>query len=875
MKAKKKHKTELQSAAEIESSSGKYLFLSFVCPFVILGTVFALHRVYPFGGMQIFFQDFLHQYYQFFSSFWHKLRDGTGLTWSWIAGGGHDYISLIAYYMASPLNLLVFIAPHAWLREMLMLVLVIKISCAGLFTAMFLRYTFKKNSPELIVFSSLYALCAFTLGYYTNIMWFDGFALLPLIMQGFLALMREGKRRLYIVSLAAAMFTNFYITIFICIFVAIAFLNMCIIQKLNFRAFLTKLGLTAAYSALSFGLAAVLLIPAWAALRHTFSDARAFPLKAFLFESPFAILGNFIAFTLPTFFSGLPNLYTGMISVLLAGVYIASPKIQLREKAVIGGTFFFLLISTDINVLNYILHGFRYPMGMQSRFSFLISFILVVMAYRAYLLTEDTAAGTYSEPRRGEASNTAAGKQVKTGRLLAAMGISAALFLLSAVFGPQEKSYIIGSTVLCAIYLIIFGVYAGTGSAKSRMIARAALFLVIITELSVTSWIAFKEKLNPRDLYLDEYEHVQTVLNSRQKVSDDFYRTELLPQYTLNDPYLYRYNGISLFSSMINDNVTMFMRGLGLPRTTVSNNSVYYRETTLLNNTFLNLRYLILDSAYPADGPQYWKIEKITEGSMLGSSVLAEYKYYLPLGFMVNEDIASYRRNINNPFLSQNDLFSRAAGLDGNLFDVTDLTGGVMPAVNSNNSASAWNYEMPSDSMLYAFFETDDRMDRSDDRINISVNGSFLRGIIVIRKTPCVVTVGRFFKGDIISFTPEKGSLMTAGCFNSELFDRGYALLADEPLRLTEFSEKKVGGTVTAIQDGILYTSIPGINWNVYVDGVKSELLLIDNAMAAVRLSKGIHSVEFRYVNKSLIAGIIISLFSLALFTALILRKPR
>ena len=110
------------------------------------------------------------------------------------------------------------------------------------------------------------------------------------------------------------------------------------------------------------------------------------------------------------------------------------------------------------------------------------------------------------------------------------------------------------------------------------------------------------------------------------------------------------------------------------------------------------------------------------------------------------------------------------------------------------------------------------------------------------------------------------------------LFEQGYVLLADEPLNLTHFSETKVRGNVTALQDGILYTSIPGRNWNVYVDGVKSELLLIDNAMAAVRLNAGTHEVEFRYLNKSFVAGVIISIVSLAVFAVMIIvdiRKRR
>ena len=60
-------------------------------------------------------------------------------------------------------------------------------------------------------------------------------------------------------------------------------------------------------------------------------------------------------------------------------------------------------------------------------------------------------------------------------------------------------------------------------------------------------------------------------------------------------------------------------------------------------------------------------------------------------------------------------------------------------------------------------------------------------------------------------------------------------------------------------------------DWTVYVDGVKSEMVLIDGAMAGVFLKKGYSEIEFNYVNKSLIPGIMISLVSLAIFTVLVI----
>jgi uncharacterized membrane protein YfhO len=114
------------------------------------------------------------------------------------------------------------------------------------------------------------------------------------------------------------------------------------------------------------------------------------------------------------------------------------------------------------------------------------------------------------------------------------------------------------------------------------------------------------------------------------------------------------------------------------------------------------------------------------------------------------------------------------------------------------------------------------------------------------------------------------------GCINPELFDQGYALLADETLSLTKFSEKEISGSVTALSDGLLYTSIPNDgHWTARVDGVEKKMLYISEAMAALPLSEGTHLIEFSYRNKYFSAGIIISLAFLCLYAGLILLDMR
>jgi uncharacterized membrane protein YfhO/putative flippase GtrA len=835
-----------------------YTALSFLLPVAYMAIIFALHRVYPFGNRQILVTDFWQQYYAFLSDFWHKVRGGTLAPWSWTPGTGSDYISLIAYYMASPLNLLTVLAPHAYLREALTVILVLKIGFAGLFMGMFLRYTYRQSGREpdrllaLPVFASLYALCGFTLGYYWNIMWFDSFAMLPLVMQGLIAIMRESKYRLYIASLAFAVMTNYYIGFFICVFVVITFLNQCVILKLNRRDFLRKLAMVAACSILAIGLTAVYTVPAYISLQSTHTSASKFPSSIIWFNNYAEVLGNLVAFTVPTTKEGLPNLYCGMISVLLMGMFFRSPKIPLREKIVNAATLVFLLLSCNMNVLDYMWNAFHYSNMLPFRFSFLFSFVLVSMAYRVFLL-----------------------KETMNRRDLAAMGIFAAFFILMAIISGHYKNFIIGNAGLCVLYLLCRDISTERKTGKLKIALDYGFLLLILGELFITSHIGINtNNTTYRKPYPDSYDQVQEVLSLRESAGSGFYRTEMAAWYTLNDPSLYGYNGISFYSSTVNVGVTKFMEGIGLPAWDAGNRH-YYAETSPLTNAFLNLRYLVSRggeaggnaNGKAGDDSVFWK----TTGNA-GDTLLLENKRYLPLGFMVNKELSTYIHDAN-PFVSQNSLFRLATGLSGDLFTVRDATNNPYLKKDENgNEKLNWDYIIQADGMFYAYC-----IFSNEKNVSISYKYEALRTIEINR--PYLFTLGSFSKGDVITFTTGTGASkgtakIQVGCIDNELFDRGYALLADEKMNLTEFSETTISGSITALKDGLLYTSVPNDkNWSARVDGVSVPIIQVDGCMIALRLDAGTHSVEFRYSNRALITGIVISLLSLGVFAFLFVRK--
>ena len=61
----------------------RYIWLSFLIPFVLMVTAFALMSVSPFGDKQILVTDLWHQYFPFLADFQYKLQHGESFFWTW------------------------------------------------------------------------------------------------------------------------------------------------------------------------------------------------------------------------------------------------------------------------------------------------------------------------------------------------------------------------------------------------------------------------------------------------------------------------------------------------------------------------------------------------------------------------------------------------------------------------------------------------------------------------------------------------------------------------------------------------------------------------------------------------------------------------
>ena len=868
------------------------LTLAFLIPFGGMLFVMLISQYEPFGQYSILYSDMYHQYYPFFVAFRNALRSGDSLLYNWSVGLGMDYLGLISYYLASPLNLLSVLVPEDWLLEFFSLLMPVKLGFAGLFFATFLKRMFDTEDYSIAFFGAFYALCAWALGYQWNIMWLDTFALLPLVALGTVCLLRDKKFILYTASLFLSIFANYYIGFFTCIFVLLLFFIYEICRWQGFARFFGDLFRIAVFSILAIGMTAILELPAFAALQTTQSSVNQFP-EGFrlniadsntwkgLLGAMRKVAGNMGGGIEPTFKEGLPNLYCGVGSMLLAFLYLTGRDIKLRDKVCSVLLLVFFMLSFILRQLDYIWHGFHFTNMIPYRFSFLFSFVLLYMAYRAWLL-------------RGS---------FQIWQILVGAALCLGIFACSEEL--ENWVFLLYSLGFLALYTGVFiysrcirklpedadeqMVQEHKAAVSCRRQLSSMLLLAVMGIEIICNLVSFGVHFDGTSIsnYPRGTTYTASVIRymkEREARKSLFYRAETTHSQALNDGALNGYNGISAFTSSANVKVTEFMQTLGYGAKNTYNRYCH-EEASPVSNLFLNLKYTIERQGKNKESSVFEKINHF------GNTILLENRYYLPLGFMTEPELAELEFDVNNnDFQFQNALLTTASGVEGDVWHILGQENFTIEGVDltvydqRSNGYCSYQAEQKGGTVVYTYkIDTDGFMcisvnlpKRND--VAIWVNGE-LR-YTEATSLPQMLAVGDVVAGDVVELkmasktAGESGTMtISAAILNEAQFAAAYDALNAATLKLTAFSNTRVEGTIDCEQAGLLYTSIPqNGNWFAEVDGEKVETLAVGDAMVALMLDEGTHEICFYYYNKAFSLGWKISLGCAAVFIALILK---
>ncbi len=958
--------------AKLRGRKLNFLAVAFFMPVLAILVLMVTVGATPFGTKSMLYSDMWHQYFPFFKAFRKALLSGDSLFFSWNVGMGMDYLGLISYYLSSPLNLLSVFVPDSWVLPYFSLLVPLKLGLASLFFAIFLKKLFGKNDFSIALFGAFYALCAWALGYQWNIMWLDTFALLPLVALGTVSLLRDRKFILYTLTLALSIFSNYYIGFFTCIFVLLLFICYQICRCKSGKAFFTDLCRIALFSVLVIGMTAVLELPALAALQNTYSSVNSFPKdfalnivdyqlcapareawEAFksakeagdpalglwfkaLWESFGPVLngmgqvaGNLSGGGVPTFLEGLPNVYTGISTLLLSFLFLMARNVKLRDKLCCVFLLLFLVASFVIRQLDYIWHGFHFTNMIPYRFSFILSFVMLYMAYRAYLvryrfrplhfllaglltieiflLSKYAATVPDALKSLGQVF-----EHLATAMASATVGDQAAartaLANLDALYNTHGNTYVflVYNVVFFGLYLAIF-LYPRLHRAlpkdadwegrkelvtilrDRRRLSGALLLLVMVLELAMNV-VNFGVNFSYTNIenYPQGTQHTESMIKYMKEREDSlFYRAEATHTQTLNDGALNDYNGISAFTSSANVKVTRFMTALGFAAQD-NWNRYCFEESSPVANLFLNLKYMLERSGQVEENPYFKDIHHY------GDVHLLENTAYLPLGFLAESTLSEVelRSSAFNSFHNQNVLFLAATGLEEDVWNITpnhwlEMEGrGVDVITETAGGYCAYKVPGSSGTLIYRYTIEEEGFLCLDinmyarNYFYIYHNGEYLYSDSIT--LPQTLSVCQVRPGDVVelhaSCKGEENSTMniSAALLNDKVFRAGYETLNASTLELTDFSTTRIEGNIDCDRDGVLYTSIPDDgNWKAIVDGEEVQTLSIADAMIGLDLTQGRHEIVFVYENDAFTYGTLITVVCLLAFLAIVYWSDR
>lgn len=881
---KRKHETGLGRLLD----RNIYVILAFLCSAVLMLLVYYCFEIIPFGDKTVLRMDLYHQYGPLFAELYDRITEFKSMLYSWNTGGGGSFIGNYYNYLSSPIGVLVaLVAGHENIPEAIGVMVLLKNALAAATLSYYLKKSTGKNNFTISAFGLMYSFCGFFIAYYWNIMWIDAMYLLPLVVLGLERIINKQKATLYIVTLALSFFANYYMSYMICIFAVLYFLayffshysikevlpTKPIYEDENGEIYERKLDnvlysrfvesglLFAIGSFAAVGLAAVAILPTYFCLKTCSATSGSFPAEYVFYNNIFDFLANHFASLEPTIRSSgetvLPNVYSGILTVLLVPLYIFCDKIKAKERAahIILLTIFFF--GFNLNYINYIFHALHFPNDLPFRFSFIYSFLLVIIAYKALI-------------------------NIKSFSTKALLGSGAAVILF-VIFAQELGSTNVGeSTVYLSIlftvlYTVVFGLM------KKKELAQLAVSLLLMccvfAEVAVCDtdhFVISQQKPNFVNGYSD-FRQIKDKLDSLE--GNDKYRMELTDINTLMDASWFDYNGVSVFSSMAYEKSANLQHNLGLNSNYI--NSYTYAMQTPVYNAMMSLKYIVNNDESQMNDSLFTKIT--------GNDNFVAYKnnYWLPLAYSVSDETEKWITTRSNPFDIQNDYWTRAANV-GDVFtkipaatyqtenieaDDELLTENFTYFKELDNEAGTiiLKYEIPEAQNVYLYADCSgaEKLDA------YGTNG--------VSKSqdpddPYILDCGYFEAGEIltveITIPSSKNSGYTdiyAVGLNMDTFEAGYEVLSSSAMEITEFTDTHIKGTVTVGANEFIYTSINyDEGWTVTVDGEEAELIKVGDALMGIDAAPGIHTVEMKYQPKGLLLGAGVSAFTLIVFIAVL-----
>lgn len=856
--------------------ANRYVIAAFFCTALIMCITYILRHVYPFGDQIVLKVDLYHQYAPFHEELRSRIFNGQSLLYSWEGGLGKEFVTQMAYYTASPISFLILLFPQKLLPEALAVFILLKTCFSASFFSYYLKEHFKKNDISILVFGLLYAFTAFMTGYYWNVMWLDSVALFPIVALGVERIIHENKHILYYAALTLTMIVNFYMAVLVCVFTAAYFLVVLFANYewgRNKKVMLSRMIKFAVVSIICALTAMFILAPVAIALGQTATSDTNFP-KFEIYDNIYQLITNHFIGARPVVLArneDLPNVYSGIITMMLIPLYFFNKNINKREKWGMAIMLVIMLLCACIKPLDFLIHGLHFPSNLPHRYTFIYSFIMLYIAYKGLMNIKHCSFEFV----------------VYAGILYTVVIIVTEFIMVPAIHDIDRvlsNSDIAINIIAMILYAVI--IYLYKNSKPSSLPAIMGVILVCVFAECMFSSHQGLDRTTDREAYVKYIDGTTDAIKYMdEKENNGFYRTEFRRFTSINDAALYHYNGFSQFSSLAPGGISEFIGNLGIAST---GNSYRYYDPTPLIDAMFDLKYVM-----NKDGEI--KNERYVFEKQFDNVWVYRNDRVLPLAFMVNGDISDWQTTDSQPFEVQNQFIKLAAGVDRDMFTPIkpDSITKTYMEVTEELDENSFKYsltdpsnvsleptvtaEFTSDKDQYVFVYVDagnaKRVKYKTDSANEDRELSAGKSLFDIGHVKAGEKINVNFaltnKGEFEKSYRKDGTVkIYAASYDDAVFREAFDKLKLNPYTITSFDDTYIEGNVNADEDGVLFTSIPYVDgWKVSVDGAPVDKVSIgDNGVIGVNVPAGKHTVTFSFTSKGLVPSIIISFAGIVLF---------
>ncbi len=820
--------------------------------------IYVFKGIWPFGANRIDYFDNMQQVAPLYAHLWDWMHGKASLWFDWYTGFGTNVsMSISAFSMLSPFNLLLYLFPRTLILESISILTLVKMIFMAV--AMYAYINKKYNSLSYnmkVVFSLMYTFCGYTVLYGSCFTpWMDIVALFPLLMLAYENMMQTGKKLFYIIMVAIIFIINYYLgamsLVYIFLISGAYVLLMSKKEKIKEHAWNLGIGTVA-----GLGLSCFVLVPVMMQLS---GSQRGGSGQGIVSQYIGWIKSAIISDGQMAAFQRWMMLY-GM--AFAAAVIIMGLKKFKEEKNTIRYMISLLLISLlpiVVEGINLMWHFGSYN-GYTLRNGYIVAFTLItVAAYFAQRMFEEVTAD----------------KKQLVKQLV--------IFVVAAAVYAVIYNIIPSNDIILAAFILFIAIFIAAFISYNKKLKKDGIgfdFNTIIAIVAIEVFIGAYSLIGPPKFY--EYEpyqygdYVQAANEVKDSLDIEESVTERIvnPDISLNAnyPLILRRSAMSSFTAALQSDTQSYSKKFGY-----SKYFLWLLDSggTVFTNSLFHVTQAV--NVNELDSQMYTAVRSD------GDYTLYDANYKLPFAMSVNKNIT--RQDFSGNWEDLHNIFYKAL-----TNDTQDIVNGM--SYTKKESSVIREYNVRADGKQAVYINIVDVNNRNTD-----ANASWLISSMHIYVNGEAVLVPTL--GDVKNtayFTDYNNNLVYLGTFENENFT--IRVEYDDPwyLKVSEVSfagldMDKMQSLVDKHADDYCETSytsdsltvklngsgvnnmalIPVVysdNWNVKVNGKKVKAKSVCGLFTGVDIHAGENVIEMTFEPKGKKAGMLISLATLIMMIA-------